>query len=219
MSLEAPTSLIASIRTGAISLGIFAVLTAAAISLTYVAGSDSIAANKAAAKARALSAVIPPHLYDQSLLSSPRKLVDYAQLNLSSEAIGYAAVKANETLAIVLPVIAKDGYSGDISLLVGIDQHGVIQGVRTIEHRETPGLGDKVERKKSPWVDSFNGRSLTNTPLDDWAVIKDGGVFDGFTGATITPRAVVNAVHQGLLYHQQQHNALYSPLDSDTQEN
>jgi len=210
MSLEAPTSLMASIRTGAISLGVFAVLTAAAISLTYVAGSESIAANKAAAKARALAEVMPPHLYDQSLLSAPQKLVDYGELNVNSEAVGYAAVKSGNTQAIVLPVIAKDGYSGAISLLVGIDQHGFIQGVRAIEHKETPGLGDKVERKKSPWVDSFNGRSLANTPADDWAVTKDGGVFDGFTGATITPRAVVNAVHQGLLYHQRHHNALYS---------
>jgi electron transport complex protein RnfG len=210
MSLEAPTSLISSIRTGAISLGVFAIVTAAAISLTYVAGSESIAANKAAAKARALGEVMPPHLYDQSLLSAPQTLVYYGQLNVNSQAVGYAAVKAGITQALVLPVIAKDGYSGNISLLVGIDKHGSIQGVRAIEHKETPGLGDKVERKKSPWIESFNGRSLANTPADDWAVTKDGGVFDGFTGATITPRAVVNAVHQGLLYHQRHRSALYS---------
>jgi electron transport complex protein RnfG len=107
-------------------------------------------------------------------------------------------------------VVAKDGYSGDISLLVGIDFDGIIQGVRTIEHKETPGLGDKVDHKKSPWIDSFIGKSLSNTPLDGWAVTKDGGVFDGFTGATITPRAVVNAVHQGLLYHQRQQSVLYN---------
>lgn len=213
MSLETPTGVMASIRAGATSLGLFAVLAAAAISLTYIAGSESIAANKAAAKARALSAVMPPHFYDQSLLSAPLKLLDYVQLNLSPPAVGYAAVKSGRTQAIVLPVIAKDGYSGDIALLVGIDQHGFIQGVRTIEHKETPGLGDKIERKKSTWIDSFNGRSLTNTPLSDWAVTKDGGVFDGFTGATITPRAVVNAVHQGLLYHQRQYSALYTTAE------
>ena len=210
MSLKAPTSLMASIRAGAISLGLFAIITAAAISLTYIAGSESIAANKAEAKARALSAVMPPHLYDQSLLSTPLKLVDYAPLNLEPEAVGYAAIRSGITQAIVLPVVAKDGYSGDISLLVGIDQYGSIQGVRTIEHKETPGLGDKVDRKKSLWIDSFNGKSLANTPAADWAVTKDGGVFDGFTGATITPRAVVNAVHQGLLYHQRQQSVLYS---------
>lgn len=210
MSVATPNSLLASIGAGAISLGIFAVLAAGAISLTYIAGGDAIAANKAAAKARALSAVIAPNLYDQSLLSAPIELVDFAKLNLEPQAIAYAAVKAGTIQAIILPVIAKDGYNGDISLLVGIDQQGQIQGVRAIEHKETPGLGDKVERKKSAWVDSFIGRSLANTQADDWAVIKDGGVFDGFTGATITPRAVVNAVHQGLVYHQRQRSVLYN---------
>jgi|TARA_B110000503_G_scaffold38379_1_gene62996 electron transport complex protein RnfG len=210
MSSKSRRNLIASIRNGALSLGLFAVVTAAAISLTYVAGIDSIAANKAEAKARALSAVMPSTFYDQSLLSAPVTLVDYAPLNLAPPAVGYAAVKSGRRQAMVLPVIAKDGYSGDISLLLGIDKHGFIQGVRAIEHRETPGLGDKVDRKKSPWIDSFIGRSLTNTPLDDWAVTKDGGVFDGFTGATITPRAVINAIHKGLLYHQRHGNAFYA---------
>jgi electron transport complex protein RnfG len=215
MSAKTPSNLIASIRNGAISLGLFAVVTAAAISLTYVAGIDSIAANKAAAKARALSAVMPPKFYDQSLLSVPVNLLDYAPLNITPPALGYAAVKSGVRQAMVLPVIAKDGYSGDISLLMGIDQQGFIQGVRTIEHRETPGLGDKVDHKKSPWIDSFIGRSLTNTPPDDWAVTKDGGVFDGFTGATITPRAVVNAIHRGLLYHQRHHNAFYAAAEEN----
>ncbi len=210
MSRIQPSSLMSSIGEGAVSLGIFAVLAAAAISLTYIAGSDSIAANKAASKARALAAVMPANLYDQNLLSAPIELVDYAQLNLKPKALAYGAVKEGTTQAIILPVIAKDGYSGDISLLLGIDKHGVIQGLRTIEHKETPGLGDKVEHKKSDWVDSFIGKSLTNTPSSDWAVTKDGGVFDAFTGATITPRAVINAVHQGMLYHQRQQSALYN---------
>jgi len=210
MSGTMPSSLITSIGAGAISLGVFAVLAAGAISLTYIAGSDAIAANKAAAKAQALSAVIPANLYDQSLLSAPVELADYSALNLEPKALAYAAVKSGTTQAIVLPVVAKDGYSGDISLLVGIDFDGIIQGVRTIEHKETPGLGDKVDHKKSAWIDSFIGKSLSNTPLDGWAVTKDGGVFDGFTGATITPRAVVNAVHQGLLYHQRQQSVLYN---------
>ena len=149
MSTEKPDNLITSIGAGAISLGIFAALAAAAISLTYIAGSESIAANKAASKARALAAVMPANLYDQSLLSAPIELVDYAKLNLKPNALAYAAVKSGDTQAIILPVIAKDGYSGDISLLLGIDKYGVIQGLRTIEHKETPGLGDKVEHKKS----------------------------------------------------------------------
>jgi electron transport complex protein RnfG len=212
MSANTPTTLWASIRNGALSLGIFAVFTAAAISLTYVVGSDAIAANKAAAKARALEAVMAPELYDQSLLSAPIKLNNADRLNLAKNSLGYAAIKAGITQALVLPIVAKDGYSGDISILVGINKQGLIQGVRIVDHRETPGLGDKVERKKSPWVDTFLGHSLANTNAEQWAVKKDGGVFDSFTGATITPRAVINAVHQSLLYHQQEQATLYAQV-------
>lgn len=210
MNAESPTSLMVSIRNGAISLGLFAVLTATAISLTFVSSSDSIAANKAAAKAKALAAVVPANFYDQSLLSAPLQLPNHQQLNVPESALGYAVIKSKLTQAVILPVIARDGYSGDISLLVGIDAAGTIKGVRVIEHKETPGLGDKIERKKSVWIDSFMGHSLTNTTAQEWAVIKDGGEFDGFTGATITPRAVVNAVHQSLLYHHQHQQTLYS---------
>lgn len=88
---------------------------------------------------------------------------------------------------------SEEGFSGSISFLVGVDTDGVITGVRIINHTETPGLGDKIELAKSPWVKEFNQHSLANTPL--WGVKKDGGSFDQFTGATITPRAVVNGVH------------------------
>jgi electron transport complex protein RnfG len=92
---------------------------------------------------------------------------------------------------------SQDGYSGAITFLIGVDLEGVISGVRIISHTETPGLGDKIELAKSPWVLSFNQRSLQNTPL--WAVKKDGGDFDQFSGATITPRSVVRGVHQAML--------------------
>lgn len=215
MSADTPTSLGASIRNGALSLGVFAIVTATAISLTYVAGSDAIAANKAAAKARALEAVMSPALYDQSLLASPITLAHADQLDVVEHSLGYAAIKNHVAQGIVLPVVAKDGYSGDISMLVGLSRDGVIQGVRVLEHKETPGLGDKVERKKSAWIDGFIGHSLTNTTTDEWAVTKDGGLFDGFTGATITPRAVVSAVHKSLRYHEQQQSSFYPNTQAD----
>ena len=215
MSTDTPTSLGASIRNGALSLGVFAVVTAAAISLTYVAGSDAIAANKAAAKARALEAVMSPALYDQSLLDSPITLAQTDQLDVAENSLGYAAINHSVVQGIVLPVVAKDGYSGDISMLIGLNRDGVIQGVRVLEHKETPGLGDKVERKKSAWIDAFIGHSLANTSPDEWAVTKDGGLFDGFTGATITPRAVVSAVHKSLRYHEQQQSSFYPHTQAD----
>lgn len=91
------------------------------------------------------------------------------------------------------------GYSGEIQVLLGVDPEGRILGVRVIRHTETPGLGDKIELAKSDWVLAFNGRSLGDPPPERWAVKKDGGVFDQFTGATITPRATVKAVKEGLV--------------------
>ena len=100
----------------------------------------------------------------------------------------------------ILPVVAPEGYSGRIDLLVGIYADGSVAGVRAVSHRETPGLGDKVEIGKSQWVLEFNGKSLSMPVPENWAVKKDGGNFDQFTGATITPRAVVKAVYQSLEY-------------------
>jgi electron transport complex protein RnfG len=102
---------------------------------------------------------------------------------------------------VILQAVAPEGYGGSINLLVGIDSQGAITGVRVIPpHFETPGLGDAVEVQKSPWILSFNGKSLANTPESRWWVKKDGGEFDAFTGATITPRAVVDAVYKALQY-------------------
>ena len=105
-----------------------------------------------------------------------------------------------EVVGVILPATARDGYSGDIRLLVGVDKAGKLAGVRVLNHRETPGLGDKIELKKSDWVLSFNGRSLQDPTPENWAVTKDGGEFDAFTGATVTPRAVVESVRDTLRF-------------------
>jgi len=93
---------------------------------------------------------------------------------------------------------ARKGYSGEIRLLLGIDENGKLLGVRVLKHTETPGLGDKIEVNRSDWITRFNGLSLGNPPEAQWAVKKDGGPFDQFAGATITPRAVVNGIRDGL---------------------
>jgi electron transport complex protein RnfG len=103
-------------------------------------------------------------------------------------------------VAAIIPVTAPDGYSGDIELIVGVNADGSIAGVRVLSHKETPGLGDKVDLRKSDWILGFNGRSLNNPELAGWAVRKDKGVFDQFTGATITPRAVVAATLRALQF-------------------
>ncbi|MGE4405805.1 electron transport complex subunit RsxG, partial [Pseudomonas sp.] len=112
----------------------------------------------------------------------------------------YIAIKDGRPSAVILQAIAPDGYSGAIHLLVGIWADGRVAGVRVLGHRETPGLGDRIELTKSPWIRSFDGKSLENPQADGWAVKKDRGTFDQFAGATITPRAVVGAVHRALQY-------------------
>jgi electron transport complex protein RnfG len=109
---------------------------------------------------------------------------------------------------VILPLETAQGYSGTIRLLVGIDATGAVTGVRVLAHAETPGLGDKVDVRVSDWILGFNGRSLQNPDTSGWRVRKDGGDFDQFVGATITPRAVVGAVHDALQFFAANRDAL-----------
>ncbi|MBF0256289.1 MAG: RnfABCDGE type electron transport complex subunit G, partial [Gammaproteobacteria bacterium] len=123
----------------------------------------------------------------------------------------YRARLRGEPVAVVLGPVVTEGYSGTINLLVAVNRDGSLAGVRVISHKETPGLGDKMEEEKSDWVLGFNGKSLSHPAEALWKVKRDGGVFDQFTGATITPRAVVKAVKQTLSYVQEQGDRLYRP--------
>ena len=161
---------------------------------------DRIAAQQKLLQMRSLNTVLPPAFYNNDPLTDTLKIQPPHSLHPRRELTVYRARLDGQPSALALQLTAADGYNGDIQLMVGIalDQStgGSILGVRVIEHRETPGLGDKIERRVSPWVDDFAGRTLN----DRWAVRKDGGDFDQFTGATITPRAVVRAVSRALDY-------------------
>jgi len=109
----------------------------------------------------------------------------------------YRARKAGAVKGTVFQVSGR-GYAGEIVVLIGIDHEGKMLGARVIKHQETPGLGDKIDVAKSKWVLDFDGKSLASPPAEKWAVKKDGGAFDQFAGATITPRAVMKAVKGGL---------------------
>ncbi len=146
-----------------------------------------------------LAQVIPDELYDNDLLKST-VIVSTDGLSNVQEILVYQARKQGRTTAAAFLLTAPDGYSGNIDMVIGIGPNGEILGVRVIAHAETPGLGDKIEIAKSDWILSFNGRSLENPTVEQWAVKKDRGEFDQFSGATITPRAVVNAVRRGLLF-------------------
>jgi electron transport complex protein RnfG len=148
-----------------------------------------------------LEQVVPAEYYDNNLLQDS-VLLPSADANIGAEqTLVYLAKKAGALNAVCFKFVAPDGYAGPISLVMGIDSKGEILGVRVIAHVETPGLGDKIEVTKSKWVLSFNGKSLDNLTVEQWAVKKDGGAFDQFSGATITPRKVVQAIKRGLEFY------------------
>ena len=150
-----------------------------------------------------LERVVPASLYTNNLLENPLRIVDAQERPV----LVYRGIRNHQVSAVAFRVIGY-GYAGEIELILGLDSDGKILGVRVLSHAETPGLGDRIEESKSDWVLGFNGRSLENTTSAQWHVKKDGGDFDQFTGATITPRGVVKAVHEGLDFYRQHRGEL-----------
>ena len=189
---------------------LFTITGTALVAFTWENTHERIAANERATLLRKLNQLVPAGSYDNELLD------DHITVNLPAArgrdipGTVYRARKAGEPIALVMTALAPDGYSGSIKLLVGIRADNTLSGVRVVAHRETPGLGDAIDEQRSDWILAFNGRSLVNPPPELWAVRKDGGIFDQLTGATITPRAIVKAVKQTLLYYQANREALYA---------
>ena len=195
---------------GAGLLAVFAAVGSGLISGVYEQTKEPIAAAERAAEAKQLLEIFPRDSHDNELIDDGFAVdAEDPLLALRERGTGYRARRNNEVTGIILPATARDGYSGDIRLLVGIDRGGTVAGVRVLSHRETPGLGDKIELKKSDWVLSFDHKTLADPAPDRWAVIKDGGDFDAFTGATVTPRAVVAAVKSAMEYSQNNRSALF----------
>lgn len=190
--------------TNGLLLGIFAVLTTALVAVTYALTKHQVEASIQQVLLNTLAQVIPPSSHDNDLASACHKLVDEQHLGTDAPRPAFLGTVNDKPSSLAIEAIAPNGYNGAISLIVGMKIDGTITGVRVLEHQETPGLGDKVDRKKTHWVDQFLGMRLTGKDDPRWAVKKDGGQFDQFTGATITPRAVVGAVKQVQLYYQQQ---------------
>jgi len=157
-----------------------------------------------------LAQVLPAAAYDNDLLEDVITVRAPEQLGHDRAVRVYRARRGGEPAAAVLEVIAPDGYNGDIVLLLGVTRDGTVTGARVIRHRETPGLGDPIEARRSDWIDDFRGRSLGEPPLAEWTVRKDGGAFDQFTGATITPRAVTRALGRALAWYERDRDRLFS---------
>lgn len=203
-------NIIHSIRKNSIGLGIFAVMTAGLIAVTHQLTEHTIEDNIVQAQLSAFNEILPADRYDNNLAEA-NVMLDADPLLGSAEPVqAFIARKDGQVSAIIFETIAPGGYNGNLDLLVAVDRNGVVTGSRVISHKETPGLGDKVDLQKSKWILSFSDKSLENTSLKQWNVKKDGGEFDQFTGATITPRAVVRAVKNTLLYFNENKDALLS---------
>ncbi|MCT8872227.1 electron transport complex subunit RsxG [Shewanella xiamenensis] len=163
-----------------------------------------------------LHQLIPDELHDNELTAQCTLLQNKEALGTEDALPAYIATAAGKPVAIALEAIAPDGYNGNIKLIVGINTQGEVLGVRTLSHQETPGLGDKIELRKSDWVTKFVGKVLTSEDDKQWHVQKDGGDFDQFTGATITPRAYVKAVKRAVWYFTQHQAEIFSqPLNCE----
>ena len=190
-------------------LSLFAVVGTSLVAVTEHNSRAAIAENERRVLLRNLHALLPAEKLDNDIVTDTLLIPASELLGSESESLVYRARLRGEPVAAIFNSIAPDGYSGKIHLLVGVYVDGKIAGVRAVKHAETPGLGDALEIKKSNWVLDFNGKSLDNPSPGAWLVKRDGGVFDQFTGATISPRAVVQAVKNTLLYYQQNTTTIF----------
>ena len=191
-----------------IVLGLVALGVTLALAGTQLLTREEIAAQQRAAEARAYNEILPPARYDNALLDDFHLVEDRDLLGLQQPRKILVARLDGDAQAVIVPATAPDGYGGAIELIVGINADGTVAGVRVVAHKETPGLGDKIDARRSLWIDAFAGRSLADPAPAQWAVKKDGGAFDQFTGATITPRAVTAAVRRTLQYFEANREAL-----------
>lgn len=193
----------------ALLLALFAIVGTFFVSYTYDNTIDTINENKRKALLKSLHVLVPPQRHDNDIFKDIIQVTDKDLLGSHKPVNVYRARKNAQPVAVIINSSAPDGYNGSIGLLVAINYNGELSGVRVVDHKETPGLGDAIETSRSDWITKFTGKSLLNPEKKGWAVKRDGGEFDQFTGATITPRAIVKAVHNTLTYYKQHRDKLY----------
>jgi Na+-translocating ferredoxin:NAD+ oxidoreductase subunit G len=170
---------------------------------------DRIAANQREWFVARLNALIQPSLRDNDLYADEILVTDRDLLGTSEPVAIYRARKQGRPTAAILSATAPDGYGGPIELLIAVDYQGAVLGVDVLRHSETRGIGDGFLPSRSNWLRSLLGRSLDNTPRNGWTIRKDGGDFDQFTGASVTPRAILKAVRNALEYYSRNREAIY----------
>jgi len=189
-------------------LGAFAAGGVGLVAITHELTGERIAANERAAMLDKVGAIIPAGRMDNDPITDRIEVSNPDLLGSAATSV-YRVRSGGEPVAVILDPMVPDGYAGPIKLLVSVLGDGTLGGVRVLAHHETPGLGDLIEEAKSDWILGFSGKSLGNPPVEKWKVKRDGGAFDQFTGATITPRAIVKAVKGALQYVRDQGDILY----------
>jgi electron transport complex protein RnfG len=199
-----------------VTLAVIAAICTALVALTYQTTEQRIADNEKAWLERSLEPALSGVAYDSGISDSKITLPPPHGLPGSEDALIYRVYTKGEPVAALFVVSARDGYSGPIRLLVGIETTGRLTGIHVLEHSETPGLGDGVETAKSDWARQFTGRSLLDPEPEGWQIKTDGGQFDQLTGASVTPRAIVKAVKETLLYFDRHRDQVFANLASET---
>lgn len=194
----------------ALTLGVFAIVGTAVVAFTYANTASRIEINERQALLRSLEKLMAAEVYDNDLLADTITIVDSTTFSTNKPITVYRARNHGEPVAAIITQYATNGYNGRIKLLVAIRYNGQLLKVRVVSHKETPGLGDRIEKRKSNWIDQFDNKSLSNPALSQWRVEKDGGAFDQLTAATISSRAIVLAVKQTLLYFAEQKTTLFA---------
>lgn len=187
-----------AIRKNGVTLAIFAAVTTGLTAIVNTVTKPTIAHQSVLQQKILLDQVVPPERYNNAMQNECYVVTDTA-LGSGPHRL-YIARKDARPVAVAIEATAPDGYSGAIRMLVGADFNGTVLGVRVVDHHETPGLGDKIDLRISDWITYFRGKHLNGPDDPRFAVKKDGGEFDQFTGATITPRAVVNATKRATLF-------------------
>ena len=216
--IKPPTAAKMAVRT-AVILFLFVVTFTGLLSGAYLWTLPTIEAAASEEKMKLISEVLPPASYDNLLLDDYAALGPTRELGLDNGGRVYRARQAGQPAALILETTAPDGYSGRIDLIVAVRADGSVSGVRAVTQRETPGLGDYIDPKKdkdkkAPWITQFTGLEAARLP--QCKVKKDGGDIAYHTGATISARAVTNAVARAARYAADNQNRLFAAPNGST---
>lgn len=207
-----------SVARSGLTLAVIAAVCTALVAFTYQLTDERIAENEKLWLEQSLQPALSGLFFDSGVSESILTIPAPHELPGSDDAIIYRVYSGDTPVAALFVVSARDGYAGAIRMLVGVDINGAVTGVHVLGHRETPGLGDRVETSKSDWAQQFNGRSLGDPIADRWKIKRDGGDFDQLTGASVTPRAITKAIRQTLRYFNENAVAIFAAAADQEEE-